>query len=80
MQFKNFNTLPKRLQTKIEAVRQESDEYAADELIELGEEILTQLASMGLAVYLQQGKQKEVFNDFIIICNHYHFPIDLFFC
>lgn len=65
----NFNTpqnLPNRLQSKIEAVQQESDEYAADELIELGEEILTQLTAMGLAVYLQQGKQKEVFNDFII--------------
>jgi hypothetical protein len=66
MEFKNFKNLPTRLQTKIESVQQESDEYAADELIELGEEILTQLAAMGLAVYLQQGKQKEVFNDFII--------------
>ncbi len=66
MEFKNFNTLPNRLQFKIEAVRQESDEYAADELIELGEEILSQLAAMGLAAYLQQDKQKETLNDFII--------------
>ena len=66
MQFKNFNTLPTRLQTKIEAVRQESDEYAADELVELGEEILSQLAAMGLAVYIQQTKQKDTFNDFVI--------------
>ncbi len=66
MQFKNFNSLPKRLQTKIEAVRQESEEYAADELVELGEEILSQLAAMGIAAYLQQPKQKEVFNDFLI--------------
>ena len=66
MQFKNFNTLPNRLQTKIEAVRKESDEYAADELIELGEEILSQLAAIGLAVYLQQENQKETFNDFVI--------------
>ena len=66
MQFKKFNTLPNRLQTKIEAVRQESDEYAADELVELGEEILSQLAAMGIAVYVQQSKQKEVFNDFLI--------------
>lgn len=66
MQFKNFNSLPNRLQTKIEAVRQESDEYAADELVELGEEILSQLAAMGLAVYLQQENQKETFNDFVI--------------
>ena len=49
MQFKTFNNLPNRLQTKIEAVRKESDEYAADELIELGEEILSQLAAIGLA-------------------------------
>jgi hypothetical protein len=66
MEFKNFNTLPNRFQTKIEAIRQESDEYAADELIELGEEILSQLAAMGLAVYLQQKKQQETFNDFVI--------------
>ena len=66
MQFKTFNNLPNRLQTKIEAVRKESDEYAADELIELGEEILSQLAAMGLAVYLQQENQKETFNDFVI--------------
>ncbi len=66
MEFKNFNNLPNRLQTKIEAVRQESDEYAADELIELGEEILSQLAAMGLAVYIQQTEQKDTFNDFVI--------------
>ena len=66
MQFKNFNTLPNRLQTKIEAVQSEVEEYAADELIELGEEILSQLAAMGLAVYLQLEKQQETFNDFVI--------------
>jgi hypothetical protein len=59
--------LPQRLHQKIEAVRIEVDDaYAADELVELGEEILSQLAAMGIAVYLQQAKQKEVFNDFLI--------------
>ena len=66
MKFKNFKNLPNRLQTKTEAVQEERDEYAADELIELGEEILNQLAAMGFAAYLQQRKQKEVYNDFLI--------------
>lgn len=58
--------IPPRLIQKIQAVQSEEDAYAADELVELGEEILSQLAAMGIAVYLQQGKQKEVFNDFLI--------------
>lgn len=59
--------LPPRLTKKIQAVEEEKDDaYAADELVELGEEILSQLAAMGIAVYLQQEKQKEVFNDFLI--------------
>jgi hypothetical protein len=58
--------LPPRLLHRIEAVQKEDDAYAADELVELGEEILSQLAAMGMAVYLQQAKQKEVFNDFLI--------------
>jgi hypothetical protein len=64
-----LNTPPNlgpRLIQKIEAVQSEDDAYAADELVELGEEILSQLAAMGIAVYLQQGRQKEVFNDFLI--------------
>lgn len=58
--------LTPRLTQKIQAVQSEEDAYAADELVELGEEILSQLAAMGIAVYLQQEKQKEVFNDFLI--------------
>jgi hypothetical protein len=59
--------LPPRLLQKIKEVQSEEDDaYAADELVELGEEILSQLAAMGIAVYLQQAKQKEVFNDFLI--------------
>ena len=57
---------PPRLKKKIEAVKEEEDAYAADELVELGEEILSQLAAIGIAVYLQQARQKEVFNDFLI--------------
>jgi hypothetical protein len=62
----NIPNLPQRLNQKIEAVQSEDDAYAADELVELGEEILSQLAAMGIAVYLQQTKQKDVFNDFLI--------------
>ena len=62
----NFPNLPPRLNQKIEAVQSEDVAYAADELVELGEEILSQLAAMGIAVYLQQAKQKDVFNDFLI--------------
>ena len=67
MNFKNFKNLPPRLNQKIQAIESEKDDaYAADELVELGEEILSQLAAMGIAVYLQQAKQKDVFNDFLI--------------
>ncbi len=66
MIFNYFRPLPPRLIQKIEAVQSENEAYAADELVELGEEILSQLAAMGIAVYLQQKKQKEVFNDFLI--------------
>ena len=66
MEFRNNNNLPNPLQLKIQALQSEEDAYAADELVELGEEILSQLAAMGIAVYLQQAKQKDVFNDFLI--------------
>ena len=66
MKFKHFDNLPNRLTQKIKAVESEHDAFAADEIVELGEEILSQLAAMGIAVYLQQVKQKEVFNDFLI--------------
>jgi len=50
----------------MKAVESENDAYAADEIVDLGEEILSQLAAMGIAAYLQQDKQKEVYNDFLI--------------
>lgn len=58
--------LPPRLIQKIEAAQSEEDAYAADELVELGEEILSQLAAIGITVYLQQANQKDVYNDFLI--------------
>jgi hypothetical protein len=65
----NLNILPivpQPLLTKILAVQAEDAAYAADELVDLGEEILSQLAAMGFAAYLKQSKQKEVYNDFLI--------------
>jgi hypothetical protein len=66
MKFKNFSKLPNQLIEKISALQSEDESYAADELVELGEEILSQLAAMGIAAYLKQDNQKEVFNDFLI--------------
>jgi hypothetical protein len=43
MKFKEIPNLPIRLNQKIQAVQSEDDAYAADELVELGEEILSQL-------------------------------------
>ncbi len=60
------HNLPPRLFNKIVAVQAEDTNYAADELVELGEEILAQLAAIGFAVYLHQPNQKEAFNDFLI--------------
>lgn len=60
------SSFSENLTRKIQAVLDEADEYAADELVELGEEILSQVAAIGFAVYLQQPNQKEVFNDFLI--------------
>ncbi len=65
LQLKTYK-LPQRLTLKMQTVQTEDDAYAADELVELGEEILTQLAAMGMAVYLTQAKQKSVYNDFLI--------------
>ena len=44
----------------------EEDAYAADELVELSEEILIQIAAAGVTVYLSQNNQSESFNDFIL--------------
>lgn len=55
-----------RLSKKINAVLLEDERYAADELVELAEEILSSIAANGFARYIQSAIQKEVYNDFLI--------------
>lgn len=59
-------SLPIRLKEKIDAVLKEDEAYAADELVELAEEILNQIAAVGIFNYLKHAPQKEVYNDFVI--------------
>jgi hypothetical protein len=61
-----LNLYPKnhRLQKAIRAVLEEQEAYAADELVVLAEEVLMQIASVGIAQYLAHGDlHKEVYND-----------------
>ena len=58
--------LPESTIQKVKACLDEDASYAADELVELAEEILSQLASIGFACYLKQSNQKTVYNDFLI--------------
>ena len=51
---------------KIDAVNAEDPAYAADELVELAEEILQQIAAVGMVQYLRHVPQKEVYNEFLI--------------
>ena len=62
----NNHLLPIKINDRIKDVLDEDVAYAADELVELSEEVLLQLASLGILLYLNQNKQKAVFNDFII--------------
>ncbi len=59
-------SLPIRLKEKIDAVLKEDEAYAADELVELAEEILNQIAAVGIFNYLKNVTHKEVYNDFVI--------------
>jgi len=61
------NKLPLSIQKRIEAVLQEEDAYAADELVELCETILNELAAIGFAIYLKQENQKEMFDAIVYI-------------
>jgi hypothetical protein len=61
----NYN-LPASVKQKLELCLNEDVSYSADELVELSEHILTQLAAIGFAVYLKQPNQKSVYNDFLI--------------
>ena len=55
-----------RIGEKINAVLSEDDKYAADELVELAEETLANIAAIGFAHYVRSHQQKEVYNDFLI--------------
>jgi hypothetical protein len=57
---------PPRLRQRIEAALAEEEAYAADELVELAEELLHHLAAVGIAHYLWKAPQKEVYNDFLL--------------
>jgi len=56
----------KRLHDAIQAALSEVEAYAADELVELAEEVLNQIAAVGVVHYLQFAPQKEVYNDFLV--------------
>ena len=55
-----------RIYESISAALKEEEAYAADELVELAEEILHQLAAFAVVHYIKQAPQKEVYNDFLI--------------
>lgn len=55
-----------RIGEKIKAVLSEDERYAADEIVELAEEILANIAAIGFTHYIKSKQQKEVYNDFLI--------------
>ena len=59
--------LPVGVLVKLNAALNEDEAYVADELVELSEEILNQVAAIGFLHYINVAPQKEVFNDFLII-------------
>ena len=64
--YQDSNKLPFSIKERIKDVLKEDEAYAADELVSLSEEILLQIAAIGISAYLSQPKQKQVFNDFIL--------------
>ena len=58
--------LPASIKNAIQEVLEEDEAYVADELVELSEVVLLELAALGFAAYLNQPKQKSVFNDFLL--------------
>jgi len=58
--------LPAAIHSKLRDVENEDIQYAADELVELAEEILNHITALGMIYYLKSKKQKEVYNDFLI--------------
>jgi hypothetical protein len=56
-----------RLSRFIDTALSEQEAYAADELVELAEEVLKQIAAVGIAHYLGHGDlHKEVYNDYLV--------------
>ena len=67
-QFENlfpFDLNP-RLSGYVQSLVEEDSQYAADELVELAEEILNQISAVGISYYLKSKLQKEVYNDFLV--------------
>ena len=63
---RQYYTNNTRITAAIDAALGEDEEYAADELVELAEDILHQIAAVGVAHYIRQAPQKEVYNDFLV--------------
>mgnify|MGYP001491538552 CR=1 FL=1 len=64
--YQDSNKLPLSIKERIKDVLTEDEAYAADELVDLSERILLELASVGISIYLSQKNQKDVYNDFIL--------------
>jgi hypothetical protein len=58
--------VPARIKLLIDSALNEQEAYAADELVELAEELLNQLAAIGMASYIKSGIHKDVNNDFLL--------------
>ena len=58
--------LPPAIHSKLMDVKNEDIQYAADEIVELAEEILNHITGLGIIYYLKSKQQKEVYNDFLI--------------
>jgi hypothetical protein len=71
---KDSKQLPERIRKRIKEAVDEDPAYAADELVELIEEILNQLAALAMNAYISQPEQKEVNNDYILqlFSSHHH--------
>jgi hypothetical protein len=58
--------LNERLAGFVKSLIEEESQYAADELVELAEELLNQISAVGISYYLKSKLQKEVYNDFLV--------------
>lgn len=58
--------LSDRLHSKMTAALNEETAYAADELVDVAEEVLRHLAALAIAHYLRESPQKEIYNDFLL--------------